>query len=220
VVQEDKFNAAISVVAHDLRGIASDFYEIFEYLIENPQEQNSDMILRGKERALDAARFLTEICEWAKEKNLKPELSSFNPAIRLLGVLNNRETIEKKKISISIEGDSGEIYSERRVFDIVARNIISNAVKFTPIGGSVSVFFERSPEKIVFTVKNDVEKCPDREILDRFFDLSRKHEKGTGGERGTGIGLSLVKNFCDMLGWGTEVSCDEKSISVSFSIPR
>lgn len=216
MLHEDKFDTAISIVAHDLRGIVNNFYEIFEYLIENPQEP--DIILRGKKQALDAVQFLTEICEWAREKNLKPEFSSFNPAVRLLSVLNNREALEKKKVSISIKGDSGEIYSERRIFDIVARNIISNAVKFTPIGGSISIFFERFFGTVVFTVKNDVEKCPDPETLNAFFDISRKHERGTGGERGTGIGLALVKNFCDMLGWGTEVSCTEKSISVSFFI--
>jgi PAS domain S-box-containing protein len=105
---------------------------------------------------------------------------------------------QKKKISMSFDAEPGFIYADKTRFKQIMYNLINNAIKFTPSGGSVNVLGLRSENWIKVTVsdtgigisKEDIKYLfkPFKQIDS---SLSRKYE-------GTGLGLVLTKKFVEM----------------------
>jgi signal transduction histidine kinase len=103
---------------------------------------------------------------------------------------------------------------ERRLRQILF-NLLSNAVGFSPAGGTVVLSAERRPDAVVFTVVDHGPGIPP-ESKDKVFDWFETDSMGSG-HRGSGLGLSLVRSFVQLhggsvaidstLGGGTTVTC-------------
>ena len=103
---------------------------------------------------------------------------------------------------------------ERRLRQILF-NLLSNAVGFSPAGGTVTLSAERRPDAVVFTVVDHGPGIPP-ESKDKVFDWFETDSMGSG-HRGTGLGLSLVRSFMQLHGGsvaidstpgeGTTVTC-------------
>ncbi len=91
------------------------------------------------------------------------------------------------------------IAADLNMFKIVVRNLVNNAIKFTPEGGAVSVFVERNHQHCFIKVKdNGIGVNPnDRETL---FNLTALSTFGTNNEKGVGLGLLLCKEFTELQG--------------------
>jgi len=87
-----------------------------------------------------------------------------------------------------------EVYADRDLIVRVTVNLLGNAIKFTPSGGSITVAAERREEEIiVIGVKDTGEGIPEEES-DRVFDKFHQVEMVEGAQRsGTGLGLTFVK---------------------------
>jgi signal transduction histidine kinase len=100
------------------------------------------------------------------------------------------------------------------------RNLWSNAVKFTPPGGQVSISYRIKGDRVeVTTTDTGVGIKP--EHLDHIFDKN-KHQtlKGTEGERGTGLGLLLVKELVELNNGTIRIESEwGKGTSVFVSLP-
>lgn len=92
----------------------------------------------------------------------------------------------------------------------VINNILTNALKFTPGGKSVSVEIMRSNNVVIFSVKDEGIGIPADILVDLFNPLSRlTHREGTDGEPGTGFGMPLVKEFMSAYGGSIDVISEE-----------
>ncbi len=90
-----------------------------------------------------------------------------------------------------------EVHADESAFNTILRNLVSNAIKFTPEGGSVSLSTDLKDNKIFINV-NDTGTGIAAEKLSSLFELQKKSEQGTAGEKGTGLGLSLVKELVNL----------------------
>jgi signal transduction histidine kinase len=94
-------------------------------------------------------------------------------------------------------------------------NLLSNAVGFSPAGGTVTLSAERQPDAVTFTVTDQGPGIPPDD-KDKVFDWFETDSRGSE-HRGTGLGLSLVRSFVELhggtvtidstLGQGTKVTC-------------
>jgi two-component system sensor histidine kinase/response regulator len=89
--------------------------------------------------------------------------------------------------------------------ETVLRNLVSNGVKFTQEGGIVEVTSQMGENSLAIIVRDSGVGIPDK-VLPNLFRLDEKHSTlGTNEERGTGLGLPLVKDYVQQNGGRIEV---------------
>ncbi len=125
---------------------------------------------------------------------------------------------EQKQVNYHTHFPEHEIigWVDKDKFQKIITNLLSNAFKFTPENGSVSVDVENGDKRIRITVGDSGPGIP-KEQLDKIFDRFYQVE---GTEGGTGIGLSLVKELVQLHKGQISVSSDTgRGASFRFSIP-
>lgn len=125
---------------------------------------------------------------------------------------------EQKQVNYHTHFPEHEIigWIDKDKFQKIVTNLLSNAFRFTPENGSVSVDVENGDKRIRITVRDSGPGIP-KEQLDKIFDRFYQVE---GTEGGTGIGLSLVKELVQLHKGQISVSSDTgRGASFRFSIP-
>ena len=104
--------------------------------------------------------------------------------------------------------------------DTVIRNLIDNAIKFTPENGDITVSVRRSGKSAVVEVADTGAGMPE-DVVDRLFRLGEATSTmGTGGETGTGLGLHLCKDLVERQGGQMDVESKVGEGSVfRFTLP-
>jgi len=111
------------------------------------------------------------------------------------------------------------VYAHRNSINTVIRNLVSNAIKFTPTGGKITLDIKRDGDHIVTSI-SDTGVGMSPEIISKLFRIDTKHStKGTANEKGTGLGLILCREFVEKNGGRIWVTSKPEQGSVfSFSL--
>jgi signal transduction histidine kinase len=109
----------------------------------------------------------------------------------------NNVVSQKKHITIQFDqsGQIPEIYFDEMKIEQVLNNLISNAVKFSQPGTKVDVSMARNGDSIVVSVSDKGPGIPEAELGRLFMPFERTSVKSTGGEKSTGLGLSIVRKL-------------------------
>jgi signal transduction histidine kinase len=113
------------------------------------------------------------------------------------GVLD-RLVNDNLKLDINAQPGIGNFSADERRLRQILFNLLSNAVGFSPAGGTVTLSAERQPDSVVFTV-TDQGPGISPEQKDKVFEWFETDSKGSE-HRGTGLGLSLVRSFVELHG--------------------
>jgi signal transduction histidine kinase/ligand-binding sensor domain-containing protein len=201
---KDKF---FSIIAHDLRGPLSAFVGATQMLTEDSltmeKEEIMDISLSMKTSATNIYNLLENLLEWSRMMQGKidfvPEKFNLRKKIEAsVDVLFEYALKKRIEIAINIPNDI-EAFADNHMFDAVIRNLVSNAIKFTSVGGKVSVFAEycKSDHSIEIEVVDSGIGMPP-ELKNKLFLLNEKTgRQGTEGEPSTGLGLLLCKEFIE-----------------------
>jgi signal transduction histidine kinase len=117
-----------------------------------------------------------------------------------------RDRLSEKSVVVNIEADKkiGSFNADGRRVRQALYNLLSNAVNFSEAGQSVLFKAERNPDEIIFTVRDDGPGIPQEDlphIFERFESRGKK-----GGQRGVGLGLSIVKSVAELHGGHIEIA--------------
>jgi signal transduction histidine kinase/ligand-binding sensor domain-containing protein len=223
---KDKF---FSIIAHDLRGPLSAFVGATQVLTEDiltmEKEEIMDISLSMKASATNIYKLLENLLEWSRfvrgQLDFNPEKFNLKKIIEAcIDVLS--EYALKKRIEIAIIiPDEIEVSADNHMFDTVIRNLVSNAIKFTPAGGKISVTADcKSDHSIEVEIIDSGIGMPP-ELKNKLFMLNEKtSRKGTEGEPSTGLGLLLCKEFIEKHGGKIWVESEEGKGSIfKFNLP-
>jgi len=199
---KDKF---FGIIAHDIRSpiVALDGVgEQMEYYLKKDQPEKLE---RLAERIDSTAKrlngLLDNLLNWAL---LQQGVIPYHPkSLNIREVSENtiqmfQHNADAKNITLDLQiKDHINIHADESSMNTILRNLVSNAIKFTPEGGTVSLNTETKDNK-VFILINDTGTGISTKKLSNLFSLEKTSEKGTAGEKGTGLGLTLVKELTEL----------------------
>jgi len=112
------------------------------------------------------------------------------------------------------------IVADRNMIDTVLRNLMANAIKFTPMSGNILVEVNEKPSVVEVSVGDTGVGIPEQHIPDLFRIETKYSTLGTSNEKGTGLGLLLCKEFVEKHGGNIWVESEVgKGSCFSFTIP-
>ncbi len=223
--EKDKF---FSIIAHDLKGPLSAFLDATQILTEEIHNMSlkeiKDISSQMKESASGIYGLLVNLLEWSR---LKRGMMSFNPELinlkkSIAGSIEVlKESADKKAIRITSSlPDNLEINADLHMFGTVVRNLVSNAIKFTPRSGAINIAAKAIEDNVVEIKVSDTGIGIPKAMISKLFLLNEKtNRNGTEDEPSTGLGLLLCKEFVEKLGGKIWVNSEEgKGAMFSFTL--
>jgi len=199
--EKDKF---FSIIAHDLRSPFNSFLGLTQIMAEEwstlTAKQVQEIASSMKNSATSLHRLLENLLEWSR---IQQGLIPYNPnTVQLLPLISESistamEPARNKGVSITYNiPDNLTIYADKHILQTVIRNLVSNAVKFTPRGGTINLTAKTTNDNCVEISVEDSGIGMSREMIDNLFRLDvQTRRKGTEDEPSTGLGLMLCKEF-------------------------
>lgn len=164
------------------------------------------------------SNLISNILKLNKLENQSLKLTKNSTDISALlqeSIINFEETLDKKNIELACEISDVNLFTDSSFIEIIFNNIISNAVKFTPIKGKIYISLKESNEYINFSVKDTgcgMSESVGKHVFEKFYQGDTSHTT-----EGNGLGLPLVKKIIDIL--GGEISIQSKeSCGTTFTV--
>jgi two-component system sensor histidine kinase/response regulator len=192
-----------SIVTHDIRTPLNTIQGYFEHLEESDisDEERATFKQQLLEITKETSSMLTNVLLWSKTQLEGTKVNLISLDVK--NVLENALNLEKKlalKKGIQLDVSSEDtlfISADVNMFELVVRNLVNNAIKFTKTGGLITVNTATKDEDCLITIK-DNGLGMDEALQNSLFKLTASPTYGTDSERGIGIGLLLCKEFTDL----------------------
>lgn len=224
--QKDKF---FSIIAHDLRGPFSGFIGMTELLAEEIDHMEKEDIqfaaVNLRSSSYNLNRLLNNLLEWSKmEQGLIPFTPKKYNLLEIITecITTQQDVINKKKALIETSIDKSlEIYADHHLINSIIRNVLSNAIKFTPKEGTIKINAKEDNNHTLISIADNGIGM-DNKILENLFQIDVKsNRKGTDDEPSSGLGLILCKEFIEKHGGKIWVESEMNKGSVfHLSFPR
>jgi len=200
-------NNVISVVSHDLKAPLNRVFALSNliYLTSDnltaEQKNYMDKMNIVVRDGLDLIRNLLDI-RAIEFKGVQINIEDVDLMKVITNLTNSYQAYTQKKfqeIKVNAKNDDYVFRSDKQYLNRIFDNLISNAVKFSPLHAELSISIERNEDKMVIEVED---KGPgilpeDQEKLFQKYQVLRA--KPTGGESSTGLGLSITKTLVKFL---------------------
>jgi len=204
--EKDKF---FSVIGHDLRDPLSSVIGLSGLMSDKNHQFSAEELVEMAtlihHSALSTNGLLEDLLEWSGSskgsKNFSPDRIIFDK--EMSGCITGLEvSAQAKKIAFrsTVPADL-EVYADLRMLQSIVRNLVVNAIKFTPEGGVVELSVKSLDQgKLQFSV-SDNGIGMNKKLLDSLFKMGMKNNrKGTNGEATSGMGLILCRDFVEKHG--------------------
>jgi signal transduction histidine kinase len=215
-----------AVIGHDLRSPVanlSNIIEMFEDGYLTAAEVHSLMkdinpVVKGVELTL------SNLVEWAGSQIKGVNVNASNVDIFLMGVEMEQtftHVLQVKSIGFANQAYPGRgALADENHIKVILRNLISNAIKFTPANGNIMLSTIIEGNELIVSVKDSGKGMSADEMNKLFFISTHFSNSGTSGEKGTGIGLLLCKELVELNGGKLGVSSQlGKGSTFYFNLP-
>jgi signal transduction histidine kinase len=223
---KDKF---FSIISHDLKGPLNSLTSFSGLLInhtESLSKEEIQMLAKDLDKSLkNLFGLLENLLDWSRSQtgniDYKPEVFDINSLMELNVDLLKAQAQTK---SITLRNSNTQpvtVSAHKNSVNTVIRNLISNAIKFTPNNGEIVLGLQRNESDVTISITDTGVGMSD-DVVRKLFRIDTKHTtKGTADEKGTGLGLILCKEFIDKNGGRIWVSSKiNKGSTFYFSLPK
>jgi len=221
-------NKFFSIIAHDLK---NPFHNVmgYSYLLSKDydkftEEERKRFAKDINQSTTNIFRLLQNLLEWAKSQTGR--LTFLPLEIELKKLLSDSINVhssmaEQKNITISLKYDEDlNVFADPLMIETVLRNLINNAIKFTPENGEILVTAKQNQNEVEVCIADNGVGISETDCLNLFRIDSKVKLKGTNDEDGSGLGLILCKEFVHKNNGSIWVkSAPDQGSSFFFTIP-
>lgn len=196
------------IIAHDLRAPFHGLLGFSEILVKERDNLDANNIQEMTEYLYDTAQstynLLENLLNWAMSEGgnlvFQPVDFSLNQSSKVVYKVLNAIAQKKNIKLIEDIADELRVYADQNMVTSVIQNLVSNALKFTPVDGTGKVYIsaEQKNETIEISVRDTGLGMSESQILSISQPDVKMSLRGTLGEKGTGLGLVLCKRFIDL----------------------
>lgn len=214
-------NKLFSIISHDLRSPLSHIQSYLEMLVEYElSEQEHENI---KAQLLDSTRgtleMVNNVLQWSKSqlqgeeqhKELLNVAALLKPQIELFRSIASGKQIQLENILVP----DAQIWGDAEMVQLIVRNLLNNAVKFTSPGGSIRISATAREGTCLLIIKDSGNGQPAK-LSEESFQFRTTTTLGTANETGAGLGLALCREYTALLGGRIWFSVDPVSGATFF----
>lgn len=218
-----------SIIAHDLIGPIGTNKSIVDLIVSQVDELSNEEVttlITSLKPSLDSTYSLIEnLLSWARiqQDRLKPSFENMllNKLVEdIVRIMNDQA--QRKSVKLVISGDKAiQVAADRNQLEIVLRNLVSNAIKFSNRGGVVSISFDIIDGMTEVRI-TDSGVGMNQDQIDSIMKGAGETEvkRGTNNEKGTGFGLVIVNEFVkNNRGMLSVVSKEDEGTTFMFTLP-
>lgn len=192
-----------SVIAHDLRGPLGNVSQLADMMVIDENLRNEETIELLKDASKRSFNLLDSLLHWAKaqfgdSEYQRSKLNLKELAENTLKLYHLKATAKEIKVTNNVPNNLFA-NADKNMIDTVIRNLLSNALKFTIVGGTIELGGSKDEEKgiVKFWVK-DSGMGISKDKLETIFEAGKnKSVIGTDSEVGSGLGLVICKDFVE-----------------------
>ncbi len=205
LAENETKNRLFSILAHDLKapftpilGFAKMLHDEIQHLEKDEIAEYAEIIHRNSEHVF---LLVQDLLTWSRHElgaiKFHPTRLELDVVMEELMDLFNG-VAKQKSIDLSFTPNKAAVFQgDKEMINTVLRNLISNALKFTPVGGRVTVTSEKKLSTLEIRVSDSGVGIP-KERQEQLFNVdSHFSTEGTAKEKGTGLGLPLCKDFVE-----------------------
>jgi signal transduction histidine kinase len=197
-----------SIISHDLRGPTRNTVMLLE-MMDNPvyasdPQESAKMASMAKESARQTQKLVEDLLTWGRlqmnEVGIRTgPLQPFELCEKVCKALQPAALLK----NITLENNTPRglwVQADTNMVETVIRNLISNAIKFTPASGKVQLIAHKYGDFIELSVVDSGVGIA-QEAIKKIFAFHTKHStRGTAGETGSGLGLAVCREFVERNG--------------------
>jgi PAS domain S-box-containing protein len=214
----------VNIISHEFRNplatINNAVDNLINYSHKLSEERKKHRLANIKKSCTSIANLIEEVLILSKLESgkviCKPNSLDFGAYCRDL--VAEFELISQKRaiaLELQIEGDCNSLWLDQRLINLALRNIIGNAIKFSPEDSKVNIKTVRDGDKVIVSIADRGIGIPAEE-LDQLFESFYRGSNNASIE-GTGLGLSIAKQMVDLCG-GTISVASEANQGTTFTI--
>ena len=190
----------LSIISHDLRGPIGNFSVVFDLVSREEMPLDKGLAKSIAASASNLNSLLDDLLSWTRHQGglLRPEPKVFWVDEVLVPTLDLLKTsAQSKSIQLTYESsDPLYCFADPALISTVLRNLIGNAIKFTPQGGHIEVSCEAIEHKARFKIADSGTGLHHDDLRQLLLGSGTAMSKrGTAYEQGTGLGLTLCRDF-------------------------
>jgi len=201
-------DAFFKIIAHDLRAPFNTILSYTELLNDKENEitegERIQCLIDLEKTARQNFHLLENLLLWSRSQTgiiefIPSELNFFEIVQENIFLIE--PTAKKKNITLQNNVDKEvNIYADENMLNTILRNLLSNALKYTNINGTITIDTEEK-EKEIWVIVTDNGIGIEPKILSKLFSVSSIQSKsGLNGEKGSGLGLIICKDFVERHG--------------------
>lgn len=196
-------NKLFSILGHDLRGPVGQVKSVIDMLLAGQLDQSDfDELLFALKKDIDSVNFtLNNTLQWSMSQmegfTINPSIFDLRMVVEhSLSLLDS--SFKEKNLTIFNQMESKvEVFADPNLIEVVIRNVLNNATKFSNFGDAVTIYSETGEDWVRLCILDQgvgMAKEQIDAILSSSYSLT-KSRPGTQKEKGSGLGLQLSKEF-------------------------
>ncbi|MDA3894461.1 MAG: HAMP domain-containing sensor histidine kinase [Salinivirgaceae bacterium] len=193
----------LSIIGHDLRTPAGSIMG-FSSLIERKAEtMKSESLKKYSKLVYQSANrlniLLSQLLDWARlqsgKKEVNLQLVKVNDVItEVVDLMHGTTYLKNITVESPVEKNI-ELRADKQMLATIVRNLVTNALKYTPIGGTIFIKSQIIENDYRFSIK-DTGIGMSKDVLNKLFtDQLIESTLGTENEKGTGLGMGICKEY-------------------------